>query len=364
MKYAKVACVSLILITFTWACKKDIPADNDSSGISPTDIVALSQKIKIDHGQKIEAVMPSPSGNGLVLDTESNNKTTYGIVGKYAIIEPQVSEGEVAGYYLRIVGDDKNHFKIDYSRPISGRKKIGTSNSKKIGLFKRMMDNNPDYTDSVIIIRLPDNISPGIICVEYSAYDQNGNVSNVIKECINISPLGNDKNLVGNWEAVRYKKLNGEWAYFPDSLLSMEWYYDAYCLNNKLYLQEPIEFGNATPIPNLLTEVFLESDNMVFLENGTVLIQQDDVFSDINFEESTCEKFIYDIVDTHKHSDTAYWALDTTTQYLIFLGADNSDDMWIGGYRFQYLDKDRFEIKLFMDENATIYESQMEYKRQ
>jgi len=363
MKCAKMVGTTLILVIFAWACKKNESTDNTSTGLDPADAVALTQNIKVNHGQKIEGVMPVPSGNGVALATASNNKSSYAIAGKFAVIKPQISVGEVAGYYLHIVGDNKSHFKVDFSKPVSGRKKMHLPNSRRIGISKKVTDDNPDYTDSVIIIRLPDNIKPGTFCVEYSAYDWNGGISNVIKECITVTPLGGDKNLVGKWGLTKSKDDNEDWIYYPDTA----WFIvgDYKCVNNQLIPAEPAD-SNAALVRNVPVYGYRYNySDWTFSEDGSGQEEYDEIELDLNLLKSSCDKFVYDsTVDVWQSQ--YIWSLDTAAHKLIIIDEGDPNDIVVIESTFQYIDKDHFSIYIVSEDEqkpGEFYETWAEFAR-
>src|SRR5690606_4465932 len=132
------------------------------------------------------------------------------LTGKYVVIKPQIVSGEIAGYFLRISGESSAYFKIDFSTPpLSGRNRTGIrpvafgGNFKGRGFTAHKTTDDPDYNDSFIVIKLPEDMKPGTFCVEFMGYDENNNYGNIIKKCITIEASGGDTRFAGKWKLNR-----------------------------------------------------------------------------------------------------------------------------------------------------------------
>lgn len=349
MKFTKIYTGILFLIVAMAACKKSDSPDNSPTTIDPSDAKTLSLNIKVNHGQSVEGNIPVQSGNDLKLNPSSVNKTSYAIAGKYAVIRPELSEGVIAGYYLRIVGNNQNYFKIDFSKPISGRKKTVLSHRPRLSLSKKVMDDDPGYADSVIIIRLPENIKPGTFCVEYAAYNMDGSVSNMIKECVTITALGGDKNLIGKWESYRLKYNNDDWEYYPlyDWLITKEYK----CVNNKLNTIDNYDSSDVIVNVNSLGYRY-DYIYLSFADNNVITEESNEVKLTINKDASSCSNFKYDTSLNKQFIDTYFWSLDSVSKKMIFIWEKNVlGDLEFNEFDFKYIDKDHFELYLKEEDN-------------
>lgn len=341
MKFSKIYAGIMFLLVALAACKKNDSPDSASTTINPSDAKALSQNIKVNHGKTVEGTMPMQSGADLKLDPAPGNKTLFAAIGRYAVIRPTVVKGVIAGYYLRIVGSDQNYFKIDFSKPISGRKKAVLPHETNLGLSKKVTDDNPDFADSVIIIKLPENIEPGTFCVEYAAYNMDGSVSNIIKECVTVTTLGGDKNLVGKWELYKEKYNNEDWEYYPLS----DWWSNEYykCVNDKLEFSYD---GDTSGVRVDVNSYGYRNDYvyMSFATNGIATLESYQVELEINKEKSSCTNFVYD--STVNNANRSYvWSLDSVRKKMIFIWEKSSpDDFGLWESDFKYIDKDHFEL--------------------
>lgn len=348
------------IIILLSACKKN-DADQQTDP-EPTSSQTLFEKIAVHHGQKMNGAMPAPGTNGPVLEEIAAGQTLPAIAGKFAIFKPSVLSGEIAGYYLRVVGYDEAHFKIDFSKPLSGRRKPAF---KKPGIIKRIMDGNPDYADSAIVITLPDDITvPGTFCVEYVAYDRNDNIGNLVKQCFTIRSLGGDDQLTGKWELAKIRSVN---HYFDDEIyplwdtMGVEEYF---CVNNEIIregnplLTEGVDIDfNVIGIP----VAFQYYDMLITFsdDGGGIMENRMDAIA-IDFEKSSCDSFVYKNVNEEIYVDhvynseygldyyhvfaDVYWSMDPASRKLILITIDQLEPriVEVNELEVQYIEEDRF----------------------
>src|SRR5215204_2046504 len=104
-----------------YSCKPD---DSTETGkVNANDPKAVSSALKIWHGSRVNGSLPTANSNplGPALDPSSNNQSIKAISGKYAVIQPQIMGGDLAGYYIKVNGA-ADYFKIDYKKPREGGK--------------------------------------------------------------------------------------------------------------------------------------------------------------------------------------------------------------------------------------------------
>lgn len=171
--------------------------------ISSKNPAKLSAAIKVWHGIRNIGTPPAPNGNTPAINP-TTNPSVLAIAGRYAIIKPEVTAGEIAGYYLGIPGAGQ-YFKIDYSKPrnVGGRSVLRPR--------KRLFQGESN-ADSSIVIVLPSNINvPDTFCVTYYPYDSSGNIGQPVTTCIYVSSLGagpndgwlqNDFRVTASWDVV------------------------------------------------------------------------------------------------------------------------------------------------------------------
>jgi hypothetical protein len=343
MKQFLIPCMA-IAILFS-ACKKD-KGDDKPAPIDITNATAVSTNIKVAYSQRLTGKPPAPtaSANAPVLYASSNNQNIVALSGRYAVITPEVQEGEIAGYYAKVVGSN-DYFKIDYTKP-RGFRKAPTQQHK--GLMHAR--SATDYADSSIVIALPASITAGTFCVEYCAYDAQNNISNIIKVCITVSELGagaNGGGFAGTWKQSRYRNdinnVEGLWedVYAKD--------YDTttyYCINNNLQ-----RWDSAMRNPILVVRYNqVDTGNFTFAVNGGFESHFEFTETQFNFSKSTCSNLVF---DAHKdiYKETGGWSYNATTKKLVTIIDENGyagNDFYIEEY--DVIEKTSTKLVLKFDE--------------
>lgn len=314
MKFRNLAYfVSLFLaaIIAFYSCQKE-PNEKMEKVISSKDPQSVSSSIKVWHGLRTQGNPPAEKGADLQLDNSTD--LLYAIAGRYAIIQPEVISGDVAGYYLKIDGA-ADYFKVDYTKP----RNTGRQMPKKTNRFLRM-DSLGGNLDSAIVIVLPANLHvPDTICMTYWAYDNSGNVSNPIDVCVIVTSLGTDAN--GNW-------LNGTWKYTAqwdnssphDTVIYNKWTgyaWGGYYCNNGLLQWSDV------PMPGqsfLATDsVFYRKADLTYGTNGGLKYEIDDSWKDIDYTAATCSNIIFKPVENEAEMLTGAWSYNSTTHKLIIV---------------------------------------------
>ncbi|WP_298739526.1 hypothetical protein [uncultured Chitinophaga sp.] len=287
-----------------YACKKD--KDNQETPgvqIDPADAKALTAAVKVFHGTNITGAIPlTPVTEAPVLAASSNNQTIMAISGRYAVIIPEVASGEVSGYYVQITGAD-SYFKVDYSKPVSGRKKPRTSSG-----LSRITGSN---ADSAIVIVLPANIKPGTFCLEYAAYDAENRLSNFIKACVTVIAAGTDESgtaILGSWRLSREQR-DGEWRdpYKADSSFNQY-----ACSADTLAACSP-NFTNCISVAQYINQVV--TSEVTFADNGRFESYFSEKYMYLSLARTPCNNPSY-ITNDENWTDAGGWSYNATTKKL------------------------------------------------
>ena len=335
---------------FFVSCKKNNTAGEDADpGIDSSKAATLSEKIALYHGVLTKGSMPPPSGAGPQISSIADDQPAIALAGKYVVIKPQIASGEIAGYFLRISGDSTAYFKIDFSTPpLSGRKRarikpVGFSTSVKKRSFpsSKIMD-EPDYNDSLIVINLPEDMKPGIFCVEYMGYDENNNYGNIVKKCITIEAAGGDSRFEGKWKLNRSMtndslEENTGWtdAYAPLGV-SVETFY---CVDDQpaTYPQSPGDISDSM----VVNDYRLTKYEINLLHNGSFSYEYRFIERSLDMDSSTCSNLVYDIIDDSESLDNGGWTYNSTTKKLIILYYDD----WPGNDMLDFAEWNITEIE-------------------
>ena len=307
-------------VTYT-SCKKDTKQP-ENPVLSSKDPQAISAAVKVWHGQRLQGTAPAPKGTAVELDASVTPPVTLAFKGRYAIINPAVAQGEIAGYYLQFNGA-KEYFKIDYSKPRGGR----VANRKPESPFKmdsrhaRTMNGN---ADSSIVIALPDNLQvPDTFCVSFCAYDVTGNVSNVVTTCIVVNSLGTDAAgsfLHGEWKNTATWDSGGQ---AHDTVIYNRWvgdsYYSGYvCATDAAgnsYLN--YNFNGTTPLVNDST--FYLKSHIVFATNGGINFDYSAKRKSVDLTQSSCSSFIFFPIEEENEKMTGAWNYNAATGKMVLI---------------------------------------------
>lgn len=314
MKFRKPAYSAAILfasLIVFYSCQKE-PKEKVDKVISSKDPVALSSAIKVWHGLRTQGNPPQEKGTALQLD-DSFSDPLFAIAGRYAIIQPQVISGDVAGYYLKINGAS-DYFKVDYTKPrITGRK----IQPKRANTVFRL-DSAGGNLDSAIVIVLPSDLHvPDTICMTYWAYDNSNNVSNPVDVCVIVKSLGTDAN--GGW-------LGGTWKYTAewdnssshDTIIYNRWVAIGgyYCNNGTLQWSDFAMPGQ----PFLAADSFYyRKADLTCASNGGLKYEVDDSWKYIDYVNSSCSSILVSPVENEAENVTGAWSYNSTTHKLVIV---------------------------------------------
>jgi hypothetical protein len=314
MKFRNPAYLTLILFTsllVLYSCQKE-PKEKIDKVISSKDPAALSSSIKVWHGLRTQRNPPAEKGSALQLDNNFPGPL-YAIAGRYAIIQPEVISGDVAGYYLKINGAS-DYFKVDYTKPRNMGRKIQPK--RTTSAFR--LDSAGGNIDSAIVIVLPSSLHvPDTICMTYWAYDNSGNVSNAIDVCVIISSLGTDAN--GAW-------LNGTWKYTAqwdnssqhDTIIYNHWSAMGgyYCDNGQL-LWSGLPIAGQTFV--VADSFFYRKADVTYGTNGGLKYEVDDSWKEIDYYNSSCSNFTFAPIENETETLTGAWSYNSTTHKLVIV---------------------------------------------
>jgi hypothetical protein len=307
------------------SCKKE--GTTADSNVKPEDAAALSKAVKVWHGTRVTGTPPAPTNNANspVLDWISDHQTIKAVAGRYGIIQPTVVSGSVAGYYIQINGAP-DFFKVDYSKPRNIGGRYGTPNAHlPKGLQNHRIfgtDSTGNNLDSAIVISIPSTIQPGTFCATYCAYDDAGNISNLITVCVEVVAFGGDGSasyLSGLWHITGQKDGSSpDWA----PVLSTDTTYWSFtCVNNML--SETCPTSNCT-FTDYAAYIYADTKaDLNFGGDGGLRYDYNYVEKSLDLSTSTCSNPVY----TNSGEDeqiSGAWSYTATTKKLIIVFDLNS----------------------------------------
>jgi hypothetical protein len=332
-----------------YACKPD--DSNQSSKINTNDPKAVSSALKVWHGARANGNLPASNNNpnGPALDPSSNNQSIKAIAGKYAVIQPEIMSGYLAGYYVKVNGAS-DYFKVDYNKPREGGKQKPRLSRHNRSLAKGLdIDSTGGGNlDSSIVIIIPASIQPGQFCMTYCAYDSLGNVSNPITVCISVLSFGGDA-------ASSY--LNATWHITGSSTdTTIGWdpvfgvgdtmYSQGYCING--HIVDSFGMGPVT-YPAYIYSV-TQSD-LTFASNGGLKFDYAEIYKEFNYASSSCSNYVYNTMTDSDHM-TGAWSYNSTTGKMVLIF--DFDDMGNA-------DPEAYEYKLIKLSNNKVYLHDLDY---
>jgi hypothetical protein len=312
------------------SCKKSDVKEPEQPVLSSKDPQAISAAVKVWHGERIQGNAPAPKGSGLQLDASASAPVTHAFAGRYAIIQPSIEQGDVAGYYLQF-NNSKEYFKIDYSKPRGGRVRPGTKPASPFNRDPRQSRAQNGNADSAIVIALPANLQvPDTFCISYCAYDLQGNISNVVTTCVIVNSLGADAN--GTW-------VNGIWKntaswdtslQYRDTIIFNKWSASAYNWGYVCYFdstsginQLTYNFQNTGAIVNDST--YYTKSHLTFGSNGGLKYNYQSKYKYLDFSVSTCSQHVFITQPDDIENYTGAWNYNSATgkMVLVFEFDDN-----------------------------------------
>tara|TARA_B110000459_G_C16591801_1_gene486650 strand:- start:757 stop:1863 length:1107 start_codon:yes stop_codon:yes gene_type:complete len=173
----------------------------DERTFDQLDANTITNDLTIEDATKTTGTPPAPSIeiDAPVLNNYGNGNY-HGVQGENIRINLNVSQGNVAGIYMKVPGAD-DYFDIPVQ---NGSNKKDNDHS----LFDHATSTESlqfrSSSNEFLELELPDNLE-GEFCFNYCVYDSTGYVSNVVSQCVVIETIGG--NLPFNtktWEALYF----------------------------------------------------------------------------------------------------------------------------------------------------------------
>jgi hypothetical protein len=288
-------------IVTIYSCQREVDGTIIVPKPSSKDPAKLSASLKVWHGTRTNGTAPASNGTTPSIDP-TLNPTVKAFAGRYAIIKPEITSGDVAGYYVTVDGSGQ-YFNLDFSKPrnIAGR----TIRPKRQNSLMRVQTGN---ADSSIVIVLPPNIQvPDTFCITYSPYDALGNIGPAVTTCVIVTSLGastnngwlqNEFRLTASWDLTGGVRTN------LDTILYNRWdaeYGGYFCDATST---PPTLMGGATALgfpPLVFDSILYIKGNLRFAINGAFDYKDQEVEKNIDAASSTCTSFIFNL---YPYSDT------------------------------------------------------------
>jgi len=310
--------VLLVSLSVFISCQKEVEGKlPDAPAVSSKNPEKLSAAIKVWHGTRTIGTMPAATGNNPAIDP-TTNPSVLAIAGRYAIIKPEVTSGEIAGYYVGIPGAGQ-YFKVDFTKPriIAGRNQF----IKKKGLFQ-----TESFADSSIVIVIPPTINiPDTFCVTYYPYDPFGNIGQPVTTCIYVSAIGagpnadwlkNDFKLTASWDVVNGVRTNLDTVIFNRFANS----------NSGYYCNQSLTPPGLTYWYPQITDPVVVSDSIKYIKNNFRLAITG-AFDYTDIEESksvdvilsNCSQFVFRPIYVYTDTVIGAYHFNEATQRLILV---------------------------------------------
>jgi hypothetical protein len=298
-----------------FSCQKEdgyVAPDDKISSDNPAE---LSAALRVWHGKRTTGNAPAPTGNIPAIDPTINTEIRA-FAGRYAIIQPEVLTGEIAGYYVGIQGAGQ-YFKVDFSAPrnIPGR----TMPAHRQSLLSRRQGN----ADSSIVIVLPSNLQvPDTFCVTYCPYDPQGNIGQPVTTCIIVSSLGGDANsawIQNEWRMTASWELIGGQREYLDTIIYNKWtaYGDYECYSDTSGFSFLQSASGSFPVV-VSDSLYYRKANLRFATNGGMDYKDDADDKWVNVGSSTCTHFDFHF-EHWADSVSGAWSYNSSTNKMILI---------------------------------------------
>lgn len=105
MRIRSLLFASAVAATLAACNSKDKPVEEQKPAVlSSKNVQGISAASKVWHGERLQGSAPAPKGSTIQLDAQNTEPVTRAFAGRYAIIQPAIDRGDVAGYYLQFNG--------------------------------------------------------------------------------------------------------------------------------------------------------------------------------------------------------------------------------------------------------------------
>lgn len=315
------------LLTAFVSCKKeDTPKEEKISSENP---IIFSKNIKVYHGERIQGAMPVPAGTNAPVIEAPGDGSVIALAGRFAIIKPELLNGEIAGYYLAVNGAPE-YFKIDFNKPRLLTNGKGIKPKKRISLLRPFGTDSTGNTngDSSIVITLPPNIqTPDTICVTYSPYDVVGNIGQPVTTCVIINHLGGDASnswLNGTWRlAADRENADSAWESYsePGEMSAIKDGYGYYCGYDSLsgqnrLLQKYCWFGGCSDVL-AYDSLRIDKDSLTFNENGIMNYLYEETGKYANYYNLPCDQLNFRL-EPFNYSIYGSWSAENNRLILVY----------------------------------------------
>lgn len=319
----KYVLIPMLAIAGFLSCSKD------EKKIDPANTAELNSKVKVYYSQALQGNIPENVAGApeLVLDDEQ----VVAITGRYVILEPNILSGDPVGYYVQLEGAS-GYFKVDYSLARNARK--APEKVKQHG-FLREMD-EAKASDSVIVIKLPENVTAGSFCVKVAAYDEQGQAGNAQKVCVEIRQKAGLEALNGTWSfSGKFDKTDNVWNHDVYKADTFNQY--VYCVNGLPSTQCPNgQFCQGTLKMTYRYQVTL--DEVVLGSSGTLTESSAYAYMRTDWSKATCAEMAY-LIENGAASDHGGWSYDAAAKKLYYIydndGAPGTETFDFGVYTIE-----------------------------
>lgn len=283
----------------------------DERTFDQLDANTITNDLTIEDATKITGTPPAPS---IEIDApvlnDYNDGTYHGVQGENIRINLNVSQGKVAGIYMKVPGAD-DYFDIPVQ---NGSNKKDNDHS----LFDHATSSETlqfrSSSNDFLELELPDNLE-GEFCFNYCVYDSTGYVSNVVSQCVVIETIGG--NLPFNtktWEALYflYADENGQ---EKEEIGVVDYYRDTItgCYDTLTGSYRDTE---------LIIEEEYRVDNLIFTFNtdGTFEYSSEGYEKNADYNYGDCNDGpITYTEETENEYVTGWWSYDYYTKILVLI---------------------------------------------
>ncbi|GAA3928338.1 hypothetical protein GO495_06035 [Chitinophaga oryziterrae] len=276
----------------------------------------LTAGIKVAYGTNVvDSVFPAASmdASAPVLDTPFT-KVYQVFKGGYLTVYPHNLSGNVAGYYVQIVGA-KSYFKVDYTKAIGLRRAAANGKNGARGY-------GDGFIDSAIVLKMPASIDSGIFYIKYAAYDTLNNVSNADTSLVIVLQEGSEvvnDSLIGTWRHMYtscYSDGKYQCIWSLDTGYMLMSYYD--CVDGLL-----VKNISATDV--VIPHQIAHFDDRITFDKFGMTINYIGSYKILNLQASSCSNYIYDYQsnDTFVRKGTISYDAATRKLTQIYPSADH-----------------------------------------
>ncbi|SHM02201.1 hypothetical protein SAMN05444266_106103 [Chitinophaga jiangningensis] len=254
------------------------------------------------HGSIIKGDLPGAStdADAPVLAADMATATYVAIANRYIIIPLLLTKGTAAGVNAKFEGADA-YFSVDFSKPLQARV------TEPVNAFSR----DERQADSLLMIRIPENISNSEFKLLVAVKDAAGNVSNTVNLKVTLFNTKYDttiRALSGRWYNSRYRASDLlQWSSSYAPVVSNT---EVRCVDNKLIRGW---VAGVEPYEILNNRYVLNNEYMQFDTDGSGVSEMSDSTYILSINNSTCDKPFYNVQKRVKKSYFG-WYYHTVTK--------------------------------------------------